>query len=227
MGTSAIENFGGSVGGSDMTEINDRLPHLPRRAPDSHKGTFGSALLIGGSQGMAGSISLSGMAALRTGAGLVRVATARAAQPTVAGFEPSYMTIALADDADGRISLSARDQIAEAAKSATVVACGPGMGRSDELVDLVAWLYQSLAGPLVVDADALNALAQRQDALESPGGPRILTPHPGEFARLAQIEKVPIDEREPLARQLAKRARGPWSCSRGTGPSLPMAIAWR
>jgi NAD(P)H-hydrate epimerase len=189
-----------------MTPSDDPLPRLPRRAADSHKGTFGSALLIGGSQGMAGAISLAGMAALRTGAGLVRVATARSVQPTVAGFEPSYMTIALADDVDGHIASAARDQIAEYAARSTVVACGPGIGRSHELTDLVAWLYKSLDKPLVVDADALNALAERQHALARPGGPRILTPHPGEFCRLEQIDKLPPDEREPAARRLAQRA---------------------
>ncbi len=191
----------------DMPQPGDPLPRLPRRATDSHKGSFGSALLIGGSQGMAGAISLSGMAALRTGAGLVRVATAAAVQPTVASFEPSYMTIALPDDADGRIASVARHSLEALLPHATVVACGPGLGRSDELIDLVAWLYQTLELPLVVDADALNALAQRQDVLEQPGGPRVLTPHPGEFARLEQIDKVPLDEREPLARRLAARAK--------------------
>jgi ADP-dependent NAD(P)H-hydrate dehydratase len=189
-----------------MTELDDRLPQLPRRTAESHKGSFGTALVIGGSQGMAGSISLSGMAALRTGAGLVRVATSWSVQSTVASFEPSYMTIGLADDADGRISAAARDQIADAVEHASVVACGPGLGRSDELTDLVAWLYQTLDKPLVVDADALNALSQRQDALVRPGGPRILTPHPGEFARLEQIDRVALDERETLARRLAMRA---------------------
>jgi ADP-dependent NAD(P)H-hydrate dehydratase len=182
------------------------LPRLPRRAADSHKGSFGSVLLVGGSQGMAGSISLSGMAALRTGAGLVRVATARTAQSTVASFEPSYMTIGLAEDADGRIAATARNAIAEAASHASVVACGPGLGRSADLVELIAWLYQSLALPLVLDADGLNALAERPAALANPGGPRILTPHPGEFARLEQIDKLPVAEREPRARQLATRA---------------------
>ena len=74
---------------NNAPKSDDRLPRLPPRRPDSNKGSFGSVLLIGGSQGMAGSISLSGMAALRTGAGLVRVATSRAAQPTVAAFEAS------------------------------------------------------------------------------------------------------------------------------------------
>ncbi len=191
---------------NNALESDEQLPQLPRRRPDSNKGSFGSVLLIGGSQGMAGSISLSGMAALRTGAGLVRVATARAAQPTVAAFEASYMTIALPDDDAGCISAAARERIAETAEHASVIACGPGLGRSEELADLVAWLYQSLKKPLIVDADGLNALAARQEALAKPGGPRILTPHPGEFARLEQTKIPTAAEREPGAKRLALRA---------------------
>ena len=77
---------------------------------------------------------------------------------------------------------------------ASVLAYGPGLGRSAELTDLIAWLYQTLDKPAVVDADALNALAERQDVLCRPGGPRILTPHPGEFARLAQIDHSSADD---------------------------------
>ncbi len=83
------------------------LPQLAPRRPDSHKGDFGHALLIGGSVGMAGSISLSAMACLRSGAGLVTVATPAACQPTVAGFEPSLMTVPLPCDAEGRIASAA------------------------------------------------------------------------------------------------------------------------
>ncbi len=92
------------------------LPRLAPRKPDSNKGDFGKALLIGGSRGMAGSISLSGMAALRSGAGLVTVATADAAQPTVAGFEPSLITAALPSDSEGRIFTGGARQIARAGR---------------------------------------------------------------------------------------------------------------
>ncbi|HEX3726497.1 MAG TPA: NAD(P)H-hydrate dehydratase, partial [Pirellulales bacterium] len=120
------------------------LPRLPPRQPDSNKVDFGRALLIGGSQGMAGAIALAGMAALRSGAGLVKLATAKCCQPTVASFEPAVMTIALPADEGGRIAYSARSQIAEAVAAATVVACGPGLGRSAELVELVAGIYQEI-----------------------------------------------------------------------------------
>ena len=133
---------------------------------------------------MAGAVALAGMAALRGGAGRVRLAVPNVLLDTVAGFEPSYMTTPLPADAAGRIASGAFERIVELAESATVVACGPGLGRSFDLDQMVLRLYRGLAKPMVFDADALNALATVPDALAKPGGPRILTPHPGEFARL-------------------------------------------
>jgi ADP-dependent NAD(P)H-hydrate dehydratase len=183
------------------------LPRLPPRQPDSHKGDFGSALLIGGSRGMAGAISMSGMAALRGGAGLVRLAVPLACQDVVAGFEPSYMTVGLPADDSGRISLSARELIAELAEKSTAIACGPGLGRSPELDELMSWIYTQLQQPAVFDADALNALATRPELLAQPGGPRILTPHPGEFQRLIQAKtRLSRDELERAAANLAGEA---------------------
>jgi NAD(P)H-hydrate epimerase len=184
---------------------DDDLPRLPPRKADSHKGDFGRALLVGGSQGMAGAIALAGMAALRSGAGLVKLATPEACQPTVAGFEPSTMTIALPDDAAGRIAAAALPAVCAAAQEATALALGPGLGRSDELVELVARLYREIKQPMVVDADALDALAHEPGALAKPGGPRVLTPHPGEFSRLIGRQSFPVAEREKLAREFAAR----------------------
>lgn len=160
------------------------LPRLPPRAPDSHKGTFGSALLIGASRGMSGSIALSGMAALHSGAGLVRLGVPDSCLETVAQFDPGYMTAPLECDDHGRIAAAALEHIQDLATTATCVAIGPGLGRSESLNKLVGWLYRILTQPLVIDADALNALAASPDGLSHPGGPRILTPHPGEFKRL-------------------------------------------
>ncbi|HEY1784936.1 MAG TPA: NAD(P)H-hydrate dehydratase [Pirellulales bacterium] len=187
-----------------MIKNETALPKLPRRSAESYKNNFGHALLVGGSTGFAGSISLSAMAALRCGAGLVTVGTPRACQTTVAGFEPSYMTLSL-PDAEGQLSAAAREPLAAAAGKASVLAYGPGLGRSADLTELIVWLYETLDKPAVVDADALNALAERQDALCRPGGPRILTPHPGEFARLAKVDRVADDQRQTLATALARR----------------------
>jgi len=185
----------------------EALPSLPPRKPDSHKGDYGRLLLIGGSQGMAGAIALSGMAALRSGAGLVKLATANSCQATVASFEPSAMTIGLAADEHGRISEAALPAVIEAAKEAAVVACGPGLGRSDGLAQVVAWLYQNISQPLVLDADALTLLAKEESILAKAAGPRILTPHPGEFARLLGRQSFPPSERESLAREFAREKK--------------------
>lgn len=179
------------------------LPQLPPRAAESHKGTFGRALLVGGSRGMSGAIVLAGMSALRSGAGLVTLATADVCLEVVASLEPSYMTKPLACDADGRIALPAQATIQQLAETATCVACGPGIGRSDGLNQLVPALYGSIALPMVVDADGLNALAASPKSLESPAGPRVLTPHPGEFRRLVGEESKDRAQQESLAVELA------------------------
>ena len=182
------------------------LPTLPERAIDAHKGHFGLALLVGGSRGMAGAMGLAGMAALRGGAGLVRLAVPDVCLDTIAAFEPSYMTAPLPSDRAGRIAMEARPRIVDLAGAATVVACGPGMGRSLGLDALVAWLYVNLPQPMVVDADGLNALSSRPEVLSEPGGPRILTPHPGEFARLlGKTFRIAPQKAPPVAINLAAR----------------------
>ena len=100
-----------------MDRSENALPLLPPRRPEAHKGDFGVALIVGGSRGMAGAAALAGMAALRGGAGLVRLAVPDAVLDTVAGFEPSYMTVPLAADAAGRIAAGAFDRIAELAEA--------------------------------------------------------------------------------------------------------------
>jgi NAD(P)H-hydrate epimerase len=182
------------------------LPQLPPRRPDAHKGDFGRALLIGGSRGMAGAIALAGMACLRSGAGLVKLAVPKCILDTVAGFEPSYMTMPLPCDRTGRIKLRSPKKLAKFLEPATCVACGPGLGRSHRLEFFVRTLYECSPQPLVVDADGLNALSATDNGLTNPAGPRILTPHPGEFARLAKTPedaKFTRDEQISQAQQLA------------------------
>ena len=153
---------------------------------------------------MAGAAALAGMGALRGGAGLVRLAVPDRCLETVAALEPSYMTVPLPDDDAGRIVETAYDKIVETARAATAVGLGPGLGRSASLDALVGRLYRSVPQPMVVDADALNALATQPEVLASPGGPRILTPHPGEFARLIGRR---VDEPARRAEAVALAAR--------------------
>ena len=200
-----MSDSGQNRGGEAFAE--QPLPRLAHRDPQSHKGSFGLALIVGGSRGMSGAAALAGMAALRGGAGLVRLAVPETCLETVAMFEPSYMVSPLDADAGGHIQGNARSQIERLAAKATAVALGPGLGRSSDLDSLVPRLYDEIVKPMVVDADALNALADSPDTLASPGGPRILTPHPGEFARLYGEMPRSEDQRAAAAADLAARVR--------------------
>lgn len=165
------------------------LPRLAARAADSHKGDFGSVLVVGGSRGMAGAPAMTGLAALRSGAGLATVASPASVQPTVAAFSPCYMTLPLVEDEYGIADFANVVDLAAAREKFDAWAIGPGLGRSDGVTELVAQLYRQTPRPMVVDADGLNALAaalgRNPRALDNPAGPRVLTPHPGELARLA------------------------------------------
>ena len=182
------------------------LARLPSRIADSHKGDYGRALLLGGSRGMAGAISLAGIAALRGGAGLVRLAVPQAIEDVVAAHEPSYMTVGLPADELGRLGDGARRTVLKLASEATVVACGPGLGRSTAVTEVILELYAHLPQPMVFDADALNALAALGEDRPQPGGPRVLTPHPAEFARLLGMETAAVlADRDQLAVSAAQR----------------------
>jgi ADP-dependent NAD(P)H-hydrate dehydratase len=178
------------------------LPSLPERPTDGHKGTFGRVLIIAGSRGMSGAACLCGKAALRGGSGLVFVATPHSTQPIVAGYEPSYLTIPLAEDETGRIDAAVLATLLEHSQGMDAIALGPGLGQSTGLKLLVHELYRSLEQPMVVDADALNLLAKSPTGLGEHGGPRVLTPHVGEFARLTGLS---IGEIQADRQQIAGR----------------------
>ena len=115
-----------------MGPQND-IPRLAPRAPESHKGNYGRAMLIGSSRGMTGAMVLSGSATLHSGAGLVTLAVPDVCLETVAAQEPCFMTIPLPCDAEGRATHAALDAIQQLGSRATAGGCGPGWGRSDEL----------------------------------------------------------------------------------------------
>lgn len=186
-------------------QIPEDLPRLPPRTPESHKGDYGLSLIVGGSVGMAGAVALAGLAALRSGAGLVRLAVPEPCRDLVAGFEPSYMVVGLPADSAGRIALEAADRIEELAAQATAVALGPGLGRSEDLTTLVGRLYAQLSRPMVLDADGLNALAQSGKLAAGAPASRVLTPHPGEFARLTGGIKPAPNQRSFLTQQYASQ----------------------
>ena len=185
------------------------LPSPPARPADGHKGTFGRVLIIGGSRGMSGAPSLAGLGALRGGAGLVFVAVPHEILPIVASIEPSYLTIPLAThEEQGGLSFEALPALRRASVGKEAMAIGPGLGTSRDIAAIVTTLYAEFPQPLVVDADALNALAGQPDALRRTSGLRVLTPHPGEFARLLGTDIATVQsQREKLAADFAKAHR--------------------
>ncbi len=190
-------------------EAIETVPILGPRPRDSHKGRYGHVLVVAGSRGMAGAAALCGAGALRSGAGLVTVASPAEVQPTVASFEPSYMTYPLPCDEEGRIRLAtARPVLVRLIEPATVIAVGPGLGQSGDIRRLLRFLITEIDKPLVIDADGLNALVGQTELLGALKRPVVLTPHPGEFARLSgvPIETVQSERVERAAAMAAMAA---------------------
>jgi NAD(P)H-hydrate epimerase len=173
---------------------------VPRRSHNSHKGQFGRVLVVAGSLGKTGAAYLTAMGALRSGAGLVTVATPKSCVPIVASLGAEYMTWPMPEDDAGRMTAAAIDDLLRF--DADVIAVGPGLGRSPALDALVAGLATRSQAPLVIDADGLNALAGQTFLV-----PTVLTPHPGEMARLAgvAIEAVQGDRLGVSRRVAAER----------------------
>ena len=172
----------------------EQVPMLPERPQDGHKGTFGSVLIIGGSIGMSGAVCLSSVSALRSGSGLVTAAVPRSVQMIVAAYEPCVMTIGLDTDSNGQLASVSRKCIEELLAGKDAVAIGPGLGQSVEATELVSLVLEFCRVPLVLDADALNAAANGGLlAKRIKGSACVITPHPGEFARLTGF---PITEDE-------------------------------
>ncbi len=182
------------------------VPKLPPRPVDGHKGTFGRVLVVAGSRGMSGAAVLCGSAALKGGAGLVRVACPTEVQGVVAAGNPCYTTAGLPHHADGTYSETSIAAVTELAAGADVVAVGPGLGNRPDVAALVRAVLGELGPkPAVVDADGLNALSPLTEPMP---GPAVFTPHPGEFARLTGKSTAEVQaNRGPLAVAFAARFR--------------------
>ena len=175
---------------------------LAPRAADSHKGDYGRVLIVGGSQGKTGAAYLAAMGALRSGAGLVTVATPAGCQTVLAAMAPEYMTEAL-NEIDGGLDPAGVDRVIDIARD--VIAIGPGLGAMPGTRTFVRDLLDRATCPLVVDADGLNALADDPDRLTGrEGRDVIITPHPGEMARLVGMSTDEVQaSRLEVARNFA------------------------
>lgn len=167
----------------ELKEITT-VPELPARAPEAHKGDFGRLLVVAGSRGMAGAATLCARAALRAGTGLVHLALPEEIYPIAASQAPCVICHPMPQTGSGTLSRKALDEIGGLAAENDVIALGPGLTAGKETTDLVLQLITDMEKPMVVDADGINALAADPGILSRSKGPRILTPHPGEMARL-------------------------------------------
>jgi NAD(P)H-hydrate epimerase len=187
-----------------LLEESDVRKAFPPRPLGAHKGHYGHLLVVAGSIGKTGAAVLACLGALRSGAGLVTCAVPGSQQPIVAGMLAEAMTEALAETAARTLSGKAVERIVELASRMDAVALGPGVGLDPETQGAVQALVRDVERPMVVDADALTALAGRPALCRDAPAPRLLTPHPGEAARLlgCGIAEVQAD-RVGSARRLA------------------------
>ncbi|MFM8979301.1 MAG: NAD(P)H-hydrate dehydratase [Planctomycetia bacterium] len=222
------------------------MPHGPDPTPpparplDAHKASVGRVLVVGGSPGMAGAPFLCAWGALRAGAGLVRVATQASVAPTVAGFAPEVMVLALPASPEGALAPEARNALLASSASSDVLVMGPGAGRHEGTRAVLLEVARHSEVALVLDADALFGATAKVRRQRGCTRPVVLTPHEGEAARLLEVpvEQVRAD-RLAAARRLAERTDAtivlkgpgtlvvpapddggePWACAHG-GPLL-------
>jgi ADP-dependent NAD(P)H-hydrate dehydratase / NAD(P)H-hydrate epimerase len=182
-------------------DIADLVGPRPR---DSNKGMYGHALVAGGSLGKSGAAAMAGFSALRSGAGLVTVATTRSSLGAVAAYRPELMTDPLKETDAGTISKEAFEEFNRIAANKTVLAIGPGISRHPSTAEFVRAVVTRSRTPLVLDADGLNAFEGRAQELNSKDRTLVLTPHPGEMARLTGLSTAAIQrDRVNVARSFA------------------------
>ncbi len=201
------------------------VTQISPRPDEVHKGDCGRVLVVGGAVGTTGAAALAGLGALRSGAGLVTVATPRGCQDVVAAHAPEYMTLGLVDTEAGTVAPAAVSAVV--GRRADVMALGPGLGQSDDVRAFVTGVLEATDVPLVLDADGLNALGPEWLRRPVPR-PMVITPHPGEMARLVgcSIQEVQAD-RLGIARRVASDA-GVYVVLKGarTVVSTPRGRVW-
>lgn len=181
-------------------------PFLKPRAVESHKGTYGHALVIGGAVGMSGAVIMAACSALRSGAGLVTAALPESIQSVVETELVEVMTVPLAETGQRAIALEALPAIGNLLGTVSVCAIGPGMSRYAEASAVLRFVMEHAGVPIVIDADGLNAVSHDVSILKDRQVPIVLTPHPGEMARLTNlsIEEIQADRIE-IARHYAQQ----------------------
>jgi len=185
-----------------LTTEDEAEALLPHRTPDAHKGDCGRVLAIGGSVGMTGAAAMCAQAALRSGAGLVTLAVPRSLNDILETKLTEVITVPVAETPERTLAVEAAAGLIEAARRFDAVALGPGISMASETVALVRELVLHVEAPLVLDADGLNAMAGHTGLFRDRKSPLVLTPHPGEIARL-----LSTDTRSVQADRIATASR--------------------
>lgn len=181
MPNEAVESIATSL---QSIERNDIIPNLLVKKRNTHKGDFGTALLVCGSVGMSGAAGIAAKSAIRTGVGLVKAVIPKSIYCPLASslYEPIFCVAPETDS--GTLSEEGLDMILSEAESATAILIGCGLGKSKDIIEIVKWLITKADRPIVLDADGINAICGCIDIIKQAKAPLILTPHPGEMARL-------------------------------------------
>lgn len=183
--------------------------HLPPRPERAHKGDFGRVLIVAGSIEYPGAVLLTALGAMRAGAGVVRVATAESVAARLASAVPEITWMALDEEAPGLISPGGWRRVTTAASGYDAVVIGPGLGSQPATQRRARQLIAGLTVPTVVDADGLNALAAGDRWWQAARASMVLTPHPGEFARLTGTDAPPTEDDDARA-EAASAAAARW-----------------
>lgn len=186
--------------------VKEHISKIPPRREDTHKGDFGHVFVIAGSRGMTGAAYLASQAAMLSGSGLVTLGIPKSLNPIMEVKLTEAMTLALPEIKEGAFSDSAEKEILDFSKKVNVIALGPGLSRHEATQRLVINLVKKLEKPLVLDADGLFAVSKNIAILKGRSFPTVLTPHPGEMARLVGKEARAIQaNREKAASDFAKK----------------------
>jgi len=185
-----------------QSEVEDLKSYFHKRDPNSHKGDYGHVLVLAGSRGKEGAAGLTALAVLRSGAGLCTLAFPDSCQN--AAYPMEVMSVPLPETAQGTLSLKAKEPILDLLKDKSALAIGPGLSTDPETVALIGELLPLIQCPLVIDADALNAISAHRDWLSKLKPETVLTPHPKEMSRLTglatqEIQRNRIDTASQFA----------------------------
>jgi len=190
----------------ELVEEETVLPYFKRRKKDAHKGTYGHLFILSGSLGKTGAAVMAGKAALKMGAGLVTVGTPESCLPVVARSSVELMTEPLPETSEKTFSSDALKKVLSLLEGKDALLIGPGISTHKSTAEFVLSLIPKINVPAVVDADALNILASKPEILKSLRQPTVLTPHPGEFARLLNLStKEVVEGKLELVPQFAEK----------------------